>query len=293
MVHRIDASGAGRLDPPVLAFDDPAVQFGTAGLFETLRVERGKPHLFGLHMDRLEASARRWKLHLPCDRSRLLEICALESDAPGCSEICRLRITAGPEPGAPSDGSAPAPARVFVAARPVGAEYRLPIPRRRGFRLTHFPDLSISSSHPWTGHKSSQYWTYWEARRRAEAAGFDDALLLNERGEVAETGSFNLFAVFEGRLWSPPLESGPLPGIFASWLGRLARSLGVDPARSEPMGPEALRQAEALFITNSIAEMIAVTDLIGTKMPALMEHPITAKLAEAAELHRADRAASG
>ncbi len=87
MVHRIDASGAGRFDPPVLPFDDPAVQFGAAGLFETLRVEAGKPHLFRPHMDRLEASAGRWRLRLPCDRSELLEICALESAAPGCSEV--------------------------------------------------------------------------------------------------------------------------------------------------------------------------------------------------------------
>lgn len=91
----------------------------------------------------------------------------------------------------------------------------------------------------------------------ANAAGYDDVLLLNERGEVAECTSANVFAVSGGVLRTPPLNSGALPGVSRKVLLDAGPKHGLK-VEEATLRPEDLLAAEEVFITSSTREVQAV-----------------------------------
>jgi len=126
------------------------------------------------------------------------------------------------------------------------------------------------------------YYLWWEARRRAEARGFDEALLLNERGELAEASAFNLFWIQGGAVHTPAADCGGLPGVFAAHVAQVLENEGIE-VRRVRSGPEALREAESIFLTNSLGEVIGVlaVDGDGTRPPA--EHELGRQILEMIE----------
>ena len=64
-----------------------------------------------------------------------------------------------------------------------------------------------------SGIKSLNFLNYILARMRAQDEGFDEAILLNTRGHIAEAATSNIFLVKDGKLVTPSLDSGILPGI--------------------------------------------------------------------------------
>ena len=100
------------------------------------------------------------------------------------------------------------------------------------------------------------------ARAQARAAGADEALLLNTRGELACAAVANLFWIAGGRLYTPALECGVLEGIMRRQVLAAARALGIETV--ETAAPRAaLDDAEALFLTNSLAGVRPVAELDG------------------------------
>lgn len=105
------------------------------------------------------------------------------------------------------------------------------------------------------------------------ARKFDEAILLNERGELAEASAFNLFWVREGALLTPCAECGCLPGVFAAYLRETAKALGI--AVREVRAPaEDLLNAEAAFLTNSLAEVIGISGVDERKFASAKKHPL-------------------
>jgi para-aminobenzoate synthetase/4-amino-4-deoxychorismate lyase len=74
----------------------------------------------------------------------------------------------------------------------------------------------VDSSQRWLYHKTTQRQFY--AAAQAACPGCDDVLLWNERGEVTETCVGNVVARIGGRLVTPPVSSGLLPGTMRAWL---------------------------------------------------------------------------
>lgn len=283
----ITSNSIGPLEPEVLPWSDPAVQFGAGGLFETIRVERGRPHLFNAHMDRLEASARVWKVQMPCERGEVLSAIRAETERVG-DILQRVRITLGPDPNSGVFAEF-AVGRVFVSAEPLPPRYRPPLPERQPYNVSVFRDYVFSTTEPWRGHKSTQYYAYWEALRRARTRGFEEALLLNERGELVEAAAFNLFFFMEDRLITPSAECGPLPGVFAAHVSGICDSLGVRVEEVRAF-PEMLEQTQCVFLTNSLGEMIGIKSIDGKSTPDVRSHAAARELMHALEDGRADRA---
>jgi branched-chain amino acid aminotransferase len=92
---------------------------------------------------------------------------------------------------------------------------------------------------------------------RARAGGFDDALLLNERGELAECTSANIFLVRRGEVFTPPLSSGCLPGVTREVLLGIAAQAGVA-IREEVLTLDDLSGAEEVFISSTTREVAGV-----------------------------------
>ena len=105
------------------------------------------------------------------------------------------------------------------------------------------------------------------AAREARAEGFDEALFLNTKGHVACAGTGNLFVVLAGRLVTPPLSDGVLPGIVRGEVIALARSLGHR-VEERSVSLQALESGEGVFMTNSLRGLSPVTAIGRTRLPA-------------------------
>jgi branched-chain amino acid aminotransferase len=103
---------------------------------------------------------------------------------------------------------------------------------------------------------------YEEAHDR----GFDEVVLLNERGEVSELTSANLFAVYGHEVLTPPIESsGCLPGITRALLLEEIRSPEIT-IREAVLRPEDLEKADGLFITSSTRDLLPVAEVEGLRI---------------------------
>jgi len=113
--------------------------------------------------------------------------------------------------------------------------------------------------------KSTSYLISVLVRREAAAYGLDEALLLNDRGYIAEGGGSNVFFVKNSGLVTPSLESGILPGITRGVVIELAEALGIVVTEGD-VSLDDLKQCDEAFFTNSMIEimpLVAVRDDIG------------------------------
>jgi len=106
---------------------------------------------------------------------------------------------------------------------------------------------------PMLFHKTTHRPLYSEEWNAARAAGFDDVLFLNRRGEVTESATGNVFLVKAGRWFTPPLECGLLAGV------ERRRQLETHPEMEERvLTPADFRSADALYLTNAVRGMRAM-----------------------------------
>lgn len=101
------------------------------------------------------------------------------------------------------------------------------------------------------------YVTATMARHAAEASGFDDALMLDWRGRLAESTGANLFLVIDGAIHTPPADCF-LDGITRRTVMEIAARLGAQ-AFERSMTPHALLQADEVFITSTALEIVPVS----------------------------------
>src|ERR1700721_2864383 len=118
-------------------------------------------------------------------------------------------------------------------------------------------------------------WNYYEAQQ----AGFDEVVLLNERGEVAECTAANIFCVRGGRVATPPLSSGCLSGITRSVLLEIGGSVGVE-VKEAVLRPEDLYAADEVFISSTNRSMLGVSEINGHQI-ASAPGPVTLKMENA------------
>jgi branched-chain amino acid aminotransferase/4-amino-4-deoxychorismate lyase len=228
----------------MIPHDDRGLLLGD-GLFETmLAVDGDLPHL-AAHLDRMAAGCA--VLNLPFEREEAERVAREATPAEGRFAI-RLTLTAGSggrglaRPAAPVLGlfakAAPS-APVTTPAALIVATTR----RNEGSPVSRLKSLS--------------YLDNVLARAEAKAAGADEAVMLNNRGEVACAAAANLFWIKDGRLFTPRLDCGVLPGVTR------ARLLARHQVEEVAAGIEALETAEAIFLTNSLIGVREVSKLGG------------------------------
>lgn len=239
------------------------------GLFETVRVEAGRPCWLDRHLNRLEESAARIHLTLPWSRDVLVEAVQATIAANRAVEAgLRLTVTRGEGPPAP-DPSRCGPALFFITLRerPAGGG-----PARVCFAGEH-PHAFVP------GLKSLSYQPFLMARADARRRGFDEALLC-WGNQVVEGSTANVFAVREGELITPDLESGCLPGIMRAVILELARSLGL-PVREAWISREELLGAVEVFLTSSLAGILPAVRIEAQQVGNGLPGPLARRLGEA------------
>lgn len=125
--------------------------------------------------------------------------------------------------------------------------------------------------------KSLDYGLFRKSYEEATAAGFDEAILLNGKGELVEGARTNVFLVQRNVLYTPPIRCGCLPGVIRQAVIRRARGLGVRCA-VKPLNARRLFDADEAFVTNAIWGVMPLIRVgrrvIGTGRPG----PVTLRL---------------
>ena len=206
------------------------------GLFETVLAEAGALVDLAAHLDRLIAGCA--VLGLPPPDRAAAEAVMREALADASLEdvraAVRLTLTAGSGGRGLDRPDAPAPILVATAApsaRPTTPARLIVSAVRR------------NEGSPASRLKTLAYLDNVLARREAQAAGADEAVMLNNRGELACASAANLFWISSGRLFTPHLDCGVLPGVVRAQVIAAAARLG-GPANAAHAGPDALAAAD-------------------------------------------------
>jgi branched-chain amino acid aminotransferase len=250
------------------------------GVFEGIRVRRGRVFRIDDHLARLAASAKAIALALPHPLSEVREIVLATARAHGTPEAyVRLLATRGEGPlGVDPIPCGPARLVCLVDSIALYPEEK----RRRGLDL-----LTASLRRPAADVldprvKSLNYLNNVLAKLEARSRGADEALLLNAAGLVAEAAVANVFALRRGELLTPPGTDGALEGITRATLLDLAPALGI-PARERSLGRIDLFAADECFLCGSGAGLVGVRSLDGRPIGAGAPGPVLEKLAAAFE----------
>jgi branched-chain amino acid aminotransferase len=238
---------------------DNGFTFGD-GVYETLRTYGGRPFELGRHFRRLRASAGRLGFAIPLsDESLAQRLDDLLARAANAESYIRLIVTRGLGDISYDFDRVQGPT-VVMAVKPFAgypeAQYTEGIPaaivavRRNSPRAL---DPAI---------KSCNLLNNVLAVREAQAAGASEAILLNEKGEVAEGASTNVFVVKAGAALTPPLDAGILAGITREVVLELGRELGIA-VREEVVRVPGLLEADEVFLTSSTRETVPVRSLDG------------------------------
>lgn len=241
------------------------------GVFETLRVARGLPFQWDAHLQRLARGAELLGILPPLTpgemrlaAARLVALNAMP-DA-----VLRLTLTRGSGPRGYSPKGANSPTLVMTLH---------PAPRRQGTKLPRArlitASFRVAAGDPLSAVKTCNKLPQILARAEAEAAGADDALLLNTRGEVAGATAGNVFWLAGTTLCTPPLSAGALDGITGATVLALGRRTGLK-VRERTGHARNLLAAAGVFLTNSVAGLTEVSSLDGR---ALRRSPVVARLA--------------
>src|SRR5439155_14382798 len=106
--------------------------------------------------------------------------------------------------------------------------------------------------------------------KEAEARGFDEALVMNERGEVCEAAAANIFWARGGVLYPPTLSTGCLPGIARQLVLDLSRRLRIEVTEGA-FQTEHILTAEEVFLTSSTRELAKANCLNYHKFPSSVQ----------------------
>lgn len=219
------------------------------GVFTTLRVYEGVPFAYERHWRRMSRDAKLLHIDLRQDPEQVLDnlrkLIAVNQAPEAGIRLCVFRSRGGlwEGPGSGNDSD--------LIAMMKGLE-----------RWKESVSLGVTehgrhAASPFAGTKTLSWAHNLTFVENAAQQGFGETILLNERGEVAECTSANIFAVIDGITYTPPLSSGPLPGITrAVMLEEL--DPGETPVRERVLSLDDLYGAQEVFITSSTRELLAV-----------------------------------
>jgi len=255
---------------------DAGVLLG-AGLFETLRTYAGKPFRLGAHLARLRASGSFLRIFVHESDDQIAATVSRLVEANGVPDArVRLTATRGPLADAVEDDEAP-PATLIITAGPM-----TPYPPElyeKGATVV-VSDIRANPDDPTVYHKTTGYLRNLLALRDAHRARATEALLFNAKGRLAEGAISNVFIVCGGRLLTPPVEEGLLAGITRAAVLELAAEAGV-PAEQRPLAVRDCLDADEMFLTNSIMELLPVGRVERSEVGDGLPGPVTRQLAEA------------
>lgn len=225
-----------------ISISDLSYQFGY-GLFETIKCEQGIPIFFEDHYKRLTRSAKEIGMPFPVD---IIEVKEWIKDVLKANDLtnARLKIIISKRSND----------KFNVLILPSNLERTAGSYSLLGWKLSR-DSGSVSFRHKTTSRADSHV-----AFKSALEGGFDEALYINEKGELTECTRANIFLVLEDKLITPVLESGILPGVTRSKVMEIAKGSQVQ-VEEKIVHRLYLNKSADVFITNSIIGIMPVARL--------------------------------
>ena len=249
----------------VLALDEVRLSPGQAGLlsgwglFTTIRIVEGIPFAFERHWKRLSRDAERTHCPFPFEaetvRDQMNEVLRSNDVREGCARIYIVHNQFGHWR---SDENFPVADLLICSAG-------LP-PHREPARLA-LREHGRHAASPLAGVKVTSWINNVSNLAEAQQAGYDEVVLLNERGEVAECTAANIFCVHGEEIVTPPLSSGCLEGVTRSIVLEIAPAAGL-PIEERTLYPEDLYTADEVLISSTNRGVIAVGEVHGNRIAA-------------------------
>jgi branched-chain amino acid aminotransferase len=243
------------------------------GLFTTMRVFQGEPFAYERHWRRLEKDAGRVRMPFPFDaaqvRKQLADLLAANEVVEGTVRIYMIYNRVGfwrSEEDMPE-------VDLFVCTAglpPHADQARLGVAEHARHAASALAGVKTTS---WLNN----VWHLAEAQK----AGWTEVILLNERGEVAECTSANIFCMKDGAIFTPPLSSGCLEGVTRSVLLEIAPRAGITMTEKTLTLPD-FHAADEVFITSTNRTLLGVSEIAGHKYSQVMG-PVVQKLERAFE----------
>jgi branched-chain amino acid aminotransferase len=249
------------------------------GLFTTVRIVEGEAFAYERHWRRLEKDAATIRLPMTYSgakvRVQLQEVIRANKVKEGCARIYLVWNSVG---FWKSDEKMPEVDLVITSAD-----------------LPHYPDsmrLTVReqgrhAASPLAGVKTISWLNSVWAVAEAQREGFDEVLLLNERGEVSECTAANIFAVKKDKVVTPPLNSGCLEGVTRGVLMEIASDAGTSVVE-QTLRLDDLYAADEVFVTSTNRNVIGVSEIAGHKIGTGAIGPVTKRLDDVFEAYVGD-----
>jgi branched-chain amino acid aminotransferase len=239
------------------------------GLFTTVRIVRGEAFAYERHWRRLEKDATLTRVPLAYTgakvRVHLQEVIRANRVDEGCARIYLVWNTVGSWKS--EEKMTDVDLVITTAGVPAYPET---------VRLT-VREHGRHAAAPLAGVKTISWLNSVWAVAEAQREGFDEVVLLNERGEVSECTAANIFAVKGDKVLTPPLNSGCLEGVTRAILSDVAGEAGTSVVE-QTLRLEDLYSAEEVFITSTNRNVIAVREIAGHTIADGKMGPVTNRL---------------
>ncbi len=228
------------LDGHLIEPDDDVLESLTPGhrrlrsVFETMKIEGGRVLFFKEHLTRLFKGLKALRLSHAPSAARISGIIRL-ANGRHCFACARLRLMVWQQKK-----------RTHWAV--VIVPYKLP--KKKTFCVTLIKTCRLASERL-ANVKSLDCGLFTRAYQQAQRQGFDEALMVNNRGVIFEASRANVFWVKRGRLYTPPLSSGCLNGIMRQQVMKHARQLRIS-FEQKNLTMKNLQEADMVFLTNSL-----------------------------------------
>ena len=245
------------------------------GVFETMRSYSGCVFRLSAHLERFQNSAAALRIENPRPGEQIIkdiESVVAKNTSGTDDAVVRISLSRGQGRRGPGISGALDPTYVVSTGQlPEDLFER----QRTGVRLAIVKTRRIAPDALPSQAKHANYLNSILAHTEAVAAGADDALLLTSNQMLTECSGSNLFVVHHGRVSTPDLETGILGGIARGVVQELcvASNIGYEESR---LGVSVLDDAEEVFITNSVTEIVPVQSIDGRGFGS--PGPVTARI---------------
>ncbi len=232
------------------------------GVFETMRVTNSKVVLLEAHLKRMSRGLKVLGIRRPrlfsslrANIRQLLKVNVLTN--------ARVRVMLWQKGGG---------VHCAIIAEPL---QRLSARKyKEGFKASLTNGHHRNTSEP---IKSLDYKIFREGLCKARAAGFDEVLFVNHKGELVEGSRTNIFLVKDGCILTPPIKSGCLPGVMRQAVLTRARRLKLRCA-AKTLQAQDLFTADEAFVTNALLGIMPLTGLDKQPIATGKPGPVTRRL---------------